>query len=129
MSVLEDFANLRHKNSYKSFATNKSNLIDSIQNDVWEYFRGFCKPSGRKFMHKLCFAAENTIPGYRTSGKSFATNASNPTYLPKKMFGSVSEHFANLRQGKSCKISVLGLNALFRCTELSKKVFPRTHPI
>ena len=40
---------------------------------------------------------------------------------PKKMFGTVLEHFANLRQGKSCKTSVLRLTAIFWCTELSKK--------
>ena len=38
------------------------------------------------------------------------------------MFGSVSEHFANLRHVKRCKTCVLGLNALFRGTEVA------THP-
>jgi hypothetical protein len=34
------------------------------------------------------------------------------------MFGSVPEHFANLRDIKRCKSCVSGLNALFRGTEL-----------
>jgi hypothetical protein len=37
---------------------------------------------------------------------------------PKIMFGCVSEHFTNLRQVKRCKTCVLGLNAMFRVTEL-----------
>ena len=64
----------------KSFATNKSNIIDSIQNDVWEYFRGFCEPSARKIMQNQCFEPESTISGYRTSEKTFTTNISNLTY-------------------------------------------------
>ena len=47
----------------KSFATNASNLTYSIQNDVWECFGAFRKPSTQKFMKKLCFDAENTISG------------------------------------------------------------------
>jgi acid stress-induced BolA-like protein IbaG/YrbA len=39
------------------------------------------------------------------------------------MFGSVSEHFTNLRHVKRCKSCVSGLNAMFRCTEVVK------HPI
>jgi hypothetical protein len=38
----------------------------------------------------------------------------------KMMFGSVSEHFANLRQVKRCKTCVSGLNTLFRGTEVVK---------
>jgi acid stress-induced BolA-like protein IbaG/YrbA len=36
----------------------------------------------------------------------------------KMMFGSVSEHFANLQHVKKCKTCVSGLNALFKGTEL-----------
>jgi acid stress-induced BolA-like protein IbaG/YrbA len=39
------------------------------------------------------------------------------------MFGSVSEHFANLRQVKRCKTCVSGLNTLFRGTEVVKHPF------
>jgi hypothetical protein len=39
------------------------------------------------------------------------------------MFGSVSEHFANLRHIKRCKTYVSGLNALFRGTEVVKHPF------
>jgi hypothetical protein len=39
------------------------------------------------------------------------------------MFGSVTEHFANLRHVKRCKTYVSGLNALFRGTEVVKHPF------
>jgi hypothetical protein len=39
------------------------------------------------------------------------------------MFGSVSEHFANLRHVKRCKTCVSGLNALFRGNEVVKHSF------
>jgi acid stress-induced BolA-like protein IbaG/YrbA len=39
------------------------------------------------------------------------------------MFGSVSDHFNNLRQVKRCKTCVSGLNALFRGTEIVKHPF------
>jgi hypothetical protein len=42
---------------------------------------------------------------------------------PKMMFGSVSEHFANLRHVKRSKTCVSGLNTLFRGTELLKHTF------
>jgi hypothetical protein len=38
----------------------------------------------------------------------------------KMMFGSVSEHFANLRHVKTCKTCVSGLNVLFWGTEVVK---------
>jgi hypothetical protein len=39
------------------------------------------------------------------------------------MFGSASEHFANLRHAKRCKSCVSGLNALCRGTEVEKHPF------
>jgi hypothetical protein len=39
------------------------------------------------------------------------------------MFGSISEHLANLRHVKRCKTCVSGLNALFRGTEVVKHPF------
>jgi acid stress-induced BolA-like protein IbaG/YrbA len=39
------------------------------------------------------------------------------------MFGSISEHLANLRHVKRCKTCVSGLNALFRGTEVLKHPF------
>jgi hypothetical protein len=39
------------------------------------------------------------------------------------MFGNVSEHFTNLRKVKRCKTCVLGLNTLFRGTEVVKHPF------
>jgi acid stress-induced BolA-like protein IbaG/YrbA len=39
------------------------------------------------------------------------------------MFGSISEHLANLRHVKRCKTCASGLNALFRGTEVLKHPF------
>jgi hypothetical protein len=39
------------------------------------------------------------------------------------MFGSVSEHFANLQHVKRCKICVSGLNVLLLGTEVVKHPF------
>jgi hypothetical protein len=39
------------------------------------------------------------------------------------MFGSVSEHFSNLRHVKMCKTCVSFLNALFRGTKVAKHPF------
>jgi hypothetical protein len=39
------------------------------------------------------------------------------------VFGSVSEHFANLRHVKRCKTCVSGLNGLFWGTEVVKHPF------
>jgi hypothetical protein len=44
------------------------------------------------------------------------------------MFGSVSEHFANLRHVERCKTCVSGLNALFRGTEVAKHPFYSIRP-
>jgi hypothetical protein len=41
----------------------------------------------------------------------------------KMMFGSVSEHLANLQHVKRCKTCVSGLIALFRGTEVVKHSF------
>ena len=44
------------------------------------------------------------------------------------MFGSVLEHFGNLRQVKRCKTCGSGLNALFRGTEVVKIVSLQMNP-
>jgi hypothetical protein len=44
------------------------------------------------------------------------------------MFGSVSDHFTNLRQVKRCKTCVSGQNALFRGTKVVKHPFYSTGP-
>jgi hypothetical protein len=51
--------------------------------------------------------------------------ANHPFYSigTKMMFGSVSEHFTNLRHVKICKTCVSGLNALFRGTKVAKHPF------
>ena len=43
------------------------------------------------------------------------------------MFGSVLEHFGNLRHVKRCKTCSSGLNALFRGTEVAKMVSQQKH--
>ena len=45
------------------------------------------------------------------------------------MFGSVSEHFADLQHLKRCKTCVSGLKALFRGTELAKMVSQQNQPL
>jgi hypothetical protein len=44
------------------------------------------------------------------------------------MFGSVSEHFANLRHIKRCNSCVLGMNALFRGNEVVMHPFSLVDP-
>ena len=50
------------------------------------------------------------------------------TIRPKMMFGSVSEHFTNLRRVKWCKTCVWSLNALFRGSEGAIMVSQQKHP-
>ena len=78
---------------------------------------------------KLCFGHECTISQYRTSKKGLLRTHPIYSIRPKTMFGSVSEHFANLRNEKWCKTCVSFLNALFRRSDISKKVLLRMHPI
>jgi hypothetical protein len=56
--------------------------------------------------------------------------AKHPFYSigPKMTFGSVSEHFANLRHAKRCKTCVSVLNALFRGNEVAKHPFYSIRP-
>jgi hypothetical protein len=56
--------------------------------------------------------------------------AKHPLYSirPKMMFGSVSEHFANLRYVERCKTRVSGLNALFWGTEVANNPFYSIRP-
>jgi hypothetical protein len=44
------------------------------------------------------------------------------------MFGSVSEHFPNLRHVKRCNSCVSGLNALFRGNEVAMRPFYSSGP-
>jgi hypothetical protein len=50
-------------------------------------------------MHNLCFGTECNVSGYRI--------VKHPLYSigPKLMFGSVSEHFANLQHEKDAKLA------------------------
>jgi acid stress-induced BolA-like protein IbaG/YrbA len=68
-------------------------------------------------MKNLCFGPKCTILGYQTCEGSILL------HWNKMMFGSVSEHFANLRQVKRCKTYVSGLNALFHGTNVAKHPF------
>jgi hypothetical protein len=51
--------------------------------------------------------------------------AKHPFYYirPKMMFGSVTEHFANLRHIKRCKTCVSVLNALFQDNKVVMRPF------
>jgi hypothetical protein len=67
-------------------------------------------------MQNFCSGTESTVSGYRSCEASI---------LPRwtqMMFGSVSEHFTNLRQVKRCETWVSGLT-LFRGTEVVKHPF------
>jgi hypothetical protein len=55
-------------------------------------------------------------------GTNVAKHAFN-SIATKIMFGSVSEHFANLCYAKICKMCVSGLNELFRGTKVVKNPF------
>jgi uncharacterized protein YodC (DUF2158 family) len=65
----------------------------------------------------LCFGPKCTILGYQTCEGSILL------HWNKMMFGSVSEHFANLRHVKRCKTYVSGLNALCHGTNVAKHPF------
>jgi hypothetical protein len=68
-------------------------------------------------MQNLCFRPECTFWGTEVEYHPFY-------YIGlKKMFGSVSEHFANLRRIKRYKTCVSGLNALFWGTEVEYHPF------
>jgi acid stress-induced BolA-like protein IbaG/YrbA len=74
-------------------------------------------------MQNLCFRRECIITGYRSC------NTSILLHWNKMMFGSVSEHFANLRHVKRFKTCVSALNALFRGIEVIKHTFYSIYPI
>jgi hypothetical protein len=68
-------------------------------------------------MQDLCFGAGALFRGTEVVKRPFYSIG------PKMMFGSVSEHFANLRHVNRCKTCVSGLNALFRGTEVVRYSF------
>jgi acid stress-induced BolA-like protein IbaG/YrbA len=73
-------------------------------------------------MQNLCFGTECTVLGTEVGKHPFYSVG------PKMMFGSVSEHFTNLRQVKRFKTCVSGLNALFWGTEVVKPPFYSVGP-
>ena len=78
---------------------------------------------------KICVSSLNAL--FRgTEVVKIVPHQMNPFYSigPKMMFGSVLEHFGNLRHVKRCKTCVSGLNALFRGTEVAKIVLQRKQP-
>jgi hypothetical protein len=96
----------------------------------------------RKKMRNLCLGTKCTTLVHRSSEATTLLHlnqnalfrgievAKHPFYSirPKMMFGSVSEHLANLRLAKRCKTCVSGLNALFRGTEVAKHPFYSIRP-
>jgi hypothetical protein len=68
-------------------------------------------------MQNLCFGPDALFQGTEVVKHPFYSIG------PRMMFGSVSEHFANLRHVKRCKTCVSGLNALFCGTEVVKHPF------
>ena len=72
---------------------------------------------------KICVSGMNAL--FRgTELAKMVSQRNHPFYSirPKTMFGSVSEHFADLRHLKRLKTCVSGLNALFPASELAKMV-------
>jgi hypothetical protein len=93
-------------------------LLHLTQNDFWECFGAFRKPSTGKKRCKTCVSGLNTLfRGVKVWKHPFYS------IWPKMMFGSVSGHFANLRQVKRCNTCVSGLNTLFRSTKVLKHPF------
>jgi hypothetical protein len=92
-------------------------LVHWTQNDVWECFLAFRKPCTCKRC-KICVSGLTTI--FRGT---IVVKHPFQSIGPKIMFGSVSEHFANLQHTKICKTCVLVLIALFRGTKVVKHPF------
>jgi hypothetical protein len=92
-------------------------LLHWNQNDVWECFRTFRSTSACKKMQNLCSHLNALFRGTKVAKHQFYSIGT------RTMFGSVSEHFANLRLVNRCKTCVSGLNALFWGTKLAKDPF------
>jgi hypothetical protein len=74
-SVWEHFANLRQVKRCKTCVPSLNALFRGtkvvkhlhwIENDVWECFGAFRKPSTGKHMQNLCFGSEYTVSGYQS---------------------------------------------------------------
>ena len=92
---------------------------------VLEHFENIQHVKG----NKTCVLGLNAL--YRgTEVPKMVSHQMHPFYCirPKMMFGSVLEHFENIRHIKRCKICVLGVNALYRGTEVAKMVSHEMHP-
>jgi hypothetical protein len=68
-------------------------------------------------MQNLCSHLDALFQGTKVAKHPFYSIGT------KTKFGSVSEHFANLRHVKRCKTCVSGLNALFQGTNVAKHPF------
>jgi hypothetical protein len=74
-------------------------LLHLTQNDAWECFGAFRKPSTGKNMQNLCLGTECTVSGYQV--------VRHPLYSigPKMMFGCVSKHFVRLQYVKDVELA------------------------
>ena len=79
-------------------------------------------------MQNLCFSQNALFRG--TEVPKMISQRIHPFYYirPKMMFGSATEHLANLRHVKRCKTCVSGLYALFQGTKVTKMVSQWKHP-
>jgi hypothetical protein len=91
-------------------------LLHWTENGVWECFEAFRWPLARKNMQNLC---SSLCALFRTKDAKHASYSIGR----KMMFGSVSEHFANLWHIKRCEICVSRLNVVFRSNEVMKHQF------
>ena len=103
------------------------NLLD--QKWCLRVFRSISQTFDTKIHAKLVFQGWRYYFGVPSFQKKFCHECIQSNPIDPKWFGSVSEHFANLRHEKSCKTCISSPKGLFQRTELSEKVLPRTHPI
>ena len=116
-------------NFWKKFCNERiqSNLLDQKRclGVFWSISQIFSKENHAK----LVFQGWRYYFGVPSFRKKFCHERIQSNPIDPKWFGSVSEHFANLRHEKSWKTCISSMKGLFRGTELSEKVLPRTHPI
>jgi hypothetical protein len=121
--VSEHFANLRHVKRCKTYVRTQMHYFrvpklwsihSSLLDPTWclGVFWSILLTFDTKKMKNLCFVPECTISGYQTCEGTILHHCN------KMMFGSVSEHFANLRHVKRCKTYVRTQMHYFRVPKL-----------
>ena len=89
-----------YRSCKNGFTPKASMLLHWTQNDVWECFGAFRKPSEFKKMQNLCFGPECTISGYRSCENGVVPNASILLHWTQN---DVWECFGAFRKPLTCK--------------------------